>query len=135
MATWSDLRLAIRLLLRDRAFTLTAIAALAVGIAANSLVFTLVNGVLIRELPFTAPSRLIAIESRNTATNGVVNVSYPDFRDLQGAARSLSALAASRQGAMALADESGAERLTGAYISADTFGSRTISPQLACRDS
>ena len=64
MSVWNDLRLAVRMLLRDRSFTLTASAALALGIAANSLVFTLVNGVLLRELPFHEPHRLMAIESR-----------------------------------------------------------------------
>jgi putative ABC transport system permease protein len=130
MSIWHDVRLAIRLLLRDRTFTLTAILALALGIAANSLVFTLVNGVLLRDLPVAAPDRLVAVESRDTATNGTANVSYPDFRDLQGTARSLSALAAYRQGSMALADASGAERLTGAYISADTFRTLGVSPML-----
>ena len=49
MSVWNDVRLAVRMLLRDRSFTLTAASALALGIAANSLVFTLVNGVLLRE--------------------------------------------------------------------------------------
>ena len=130
MSIWNDVRLAVRLLIRHRAFTLTGVAALALGIAANILVFTLVNGLLIRDLPFAAPERLVAFESRNTATSRASNVSYPDFHDLQGTARSLTTLAAFREGAMALADDAGAERVSGAYISADTFRLIGVTPAL-----
>ena len=61
MSVWNDVRLAARLRLRDRAFTLTATFALVLGIAANSLVFTLVNGLLLRDLPFDELNRLMAI--------------------------------------------------------------------------
>ena len=121
MSVWNDLRLAVRMLLRDRSFTLTASAALALGIAANSLVFTLVNGVLLRELPFHEPHRLMAIETRKTGNS---NVSYLDLRDLQASSvRTFSGIAGVDQASMNIADESGAaERLTGAYMSANTFG-------------
>ena len=119
MSVWNDVRLAVRMLLRDRSFTLTASAALALGIAANSLVFTLVNGVLLRELPFHEPNRLMAIESRKSGNS---NVSYLDLRDLQGSVRTFSGIAGVDQASMHIADEAGAaERLTGAYVSANTF--------------
>ena len=120
MSVWNDVRLAVRLLLRDRSFTLTAASALALGIAANSLVFTLVNGVLLRELPFHEPDRLMAIESR---AQGNSNVSYLDLRDLQTSMRTFSGVAGVDQRSMNIADEAGAaERLTGAYMSANTLG-------------
>jgi putative ABC transport system permease protein len=120
MSVWNDVRLAVRMLLRDRSFTFTAASALALGIAANSLVFTLVNGVLLRELPFHEPNRLMAIESRKTGNS---NVSYLDLRDLQGSVRTFSGVAGVDQASMQLADEAGAaERLTGAYVSANMFG-------------
>ena len=75
-----DLRLALRLLRRDRAFTLTAISALTLGLAANILVFTLVNGLLLRDLPFAEPDRLVAIRSHETANNRDWSLSYPDVR-------------------------------------------------------
>ena len=120
MSVWNDVRLAVRMLLRDRSFTLTASAALALGIAANSLVFTLVNGVLLRELPFHEPDRLMAIESR---VAGNSNVSYLDLRDLQASMRTFSGVAGVDQRSMNIADQAGAaERLTGAYVSANTLG-------------
>jgi putative ABC transport system permease protein len=120
MSVWNDVRLAVRMLLRDRSFTFTAASALALGIAANSLVFTLVNGVLLRELPFHEPDRLMAIESR---VAGNSNVSYLDLRELQASMRTFSGVAGVDQRSMNIADQTGAaERLTGAYVSANTYG-------------
>jgi hypothetical protein len=81
----ADLRLAVRLLLKDTWFTLAAVAALALGIAANSTVFTLVNGVLLRDLPFDEPDRIVAVGIRSGpgAANPLSEVSYADARDWQ----------------------------------------------------
>ena len=65
MTFWNDVRLAARLLLKDKWFTLAAVAALALGIAANNTVFTLVNGVLLRDLPFDEPDRIVGVGVRN----------------------------------------------------------------------
>jgi putative ABC transport system permease protein len=119
---WSDLRLAVRLLLRDRTFTLTALGALVLGIAANSLVFTLVNGVLLRDLPFANPERLVAITSRDVVNDRTANVSYLDLRDLQASSRAVTAVGGYEQTSMSVADNTvPAERLTGAYVSANMF--------------
>jgi hypothetical protein len=117
MSVWNDVRLAVRMLLRDRSFTLTAASALALGIAANSLVFTLVNGVLLRELPFHEPNRLMAIESR---ASGNSNVSYLDLRDLQASMRTLSGVAGLDQRSMNIADETGAAICSGSGDTAAT---------------
>jgi hypothetical protein len=57
MALWQDLRFAVRLLIKDRWFTTVAVIALALGIGVNATVFTFVNAVLIRGLPFKDPDR------------------------------------------------------------------------------
>ena len=82
---FGDIRLAARLLLKDKWFTLAAVAALALGIAANNTVFTLVNGVLLRDLPFDEPDRIVAVGIRNGpgAGNPLSEVSYADARDWQ----------------------------------------------------
>ena len=56
MSLWQDLRFAVRMLVKDRWFTLAAASALALGIGANATVFTLVNAVLLRGLPFDKPT-------------------------------------------------------------------------------
>ena len=61
-----DLRFALRRILKDRWFTLAAIVALALGIGANSAMFTLVNAVLLRRLPFDQPDRIMRIDTHDT---------------------------------------------------------------------
>ena len=55
----NDVRIGVRMLLKDRGFTVAAVFTLALGIAATNTVFTLVNGVLIRDLPFDEPDRIV----------------------------------------------------------------------------
>ena len=58
---WNDIRYAFRTLLRERAFASMAVLSLAVGIGANTAIFSVVNGVLLRPLPYQDPQRLFAI--------------------------------------------------------------------------
>ena len=80
-----DLRFGARMLTKDRWVTLAAVVALAIGIAANNTVFTIVNAILLRDLPFDEPDRIVAIGTRagnvRTLTAGV---SYADFQDWRG---------------------------------------------------
>jgi hypothetical protein len=89
MSLLQDLRFAIRLLVKGRWFTLVAAAALALGIAANSAVFTLVNAVLLRGVPFKDPEQIVALGTRDTR-NRNLGVSFLDFQDWRVAARSFS---------------------------------------------
>ena len=59
MALWSDITHGCRLLLKERGFTLAAVLTLSLGIAVNMVVFTLVNGALLRDLPFEHPDRIV----------------------------------------------------------------------------
>ena len=79
-----DLRFAIRLLIKDRGFTLVAVLALALGIGVNATVFTFVNAVLIRGLPFDDPDRIMSIGIRD-ARDRDRGLSYLDFQDWRAA--------------------------------------------------
>ena len=84
-----DLRYAARRLVRDRRFTFAAVAALALGIGATSAVFTLVNAVLLRSLPFDEPDRIMWLGTRD-AQGREFGVSEPDFEDWRRATRTFS---------------------------------------------
>ncbi len=122
---WDDLRLAARLSWKHRGFTIAAVAALAVGMSATITMFTLVNGVFLRDLPFADPDRIVSIGIRYvTGQPGRIdNLSFPDFKDLQASARLFDGIGAADEDTMDLADEThAAERFTGAYVSANAFG-------------
>lgn len=77
-----DLRYACRMLIKHKGFSSVAIVALALGIGANTAIFSLVNGVLLRPLPFPDAERIVSFEGTNS-TQGISdsNVSLPDFTD------------------------------------------------------
>ncbi len=89
MSFLQDLRFAIRLLVKDRGFTAVAVLALALGIGVNATVFTFVNAVLIRGLPFNDPDRIVVVVSRD-ARNRDRGASYADFEDWRRATRTFT---------------------------------------------
>jgi predicted permease len=125
MSVWNDVRLAARLLVKDRGFTVAAVLALALGIAATSTIFTLVNGVFLRDLPFANPDRVVVIGTRSMAggESRFDNLSLAEIRDLQASARLFDGIAAMDGVTMNLADDvRAAERFVGSYVSSNTFG-------------
>ncbi len=121
MNLWHDLRFAVRLLLKDKWFTLVAASALALGIGVNSTVFTFVNAVLIRGLPFDDPDRIMSLGTRD-ARNRDRGLSYLEFLDWQGGTHAFSGMAAFQGATMNVSDEGRApERFAGPYISANAF--------------
>ena len=116
-----DVRFAARLLAKDRRFTLAAVVALALGIAANNTVFTFINAALIRDLPFEKPNQLVSIGTLD-ARGHAHGVSYLDFEDWRSATRVLTGIAADAGSAMSLSDPDRApDRFRGTYISANGF--------------
>ena len=77
-----DLRYGVRLLIKNKAFTIIAILALGLGVGANTAIFSLVNGVLLRPLPFPNAERIVFFEGKNPPA-GITdsNISFPDFTD------------------------------------------------------
>src|SRR5206468_10428213 len=91
MTLWQDLRYAARLLVKDRWFTAVAATALALGIGVNATVFTIVNAVLIRGLPFEHPERIVSIMGTD-ARGRPTGVSRLDFLDWSENNRAFSGL-------------------------------------------
>ena len=116
-----DLRFAARRLIRDRRFTFAAVAALALGIGATSAVFTLVNAVLLRSLPFDDPDRIVMITTRD-AQGREFGVSEPDFEDWRRETRTLSGISLIQAGPINLSgDDRASDQYEGIYISWNGF--------------
>jgi len=78
---WQDLRFGARMLMKQPGFTLIAVLSLAVGIAANTAVFTVVNAMLFKPMPVREPERLVALYTRQPNSSFPNAFSYPDYKD------------------------------------------------------
>src|SRR5208282_269919 len=92
-AMLQDLKFAVRMLVKSPGFTLVAILTLALGIGANTAIFSIVNAVLLRPPPFKNSPQLVVLRETYKLV-GNVSVSYPDFLDWRQQAHSFSAMAA-----------------------------------------
>ena len=116
-----DLRFAARLMLKDRWFAAAAIVAMALGIGANTLGFSIINAAFIRGFAFDRPDALHAISWRPTRGRRLP-LSVPDLDDLRSRSRSFSAIGASSFGAINISDDHGApEQTQGSRITANLF--------------
>jgi len=94
--TFQDIRFAWRTLRKSPGFTIAALSTLALGIGANTAIFSVINGVILRPLPYRDPSRLVAVEEQERASGENFAFSYPDFLDCKRASRSFQGSAAWR---------------------------------------
>ena len=124
-----DVRYGLRMLRRNPGFALVAILTLALGIGANTAIFSVVNGVLLNPLPYPHPEQLITLhESKPNFQYG--SVSYPNFRDWQKNNRVFSSIAISRPTGFSLTGMGDAEQLTALFITTDLFPMLGIKPLL-----
>jgi len=117
-----DLRYTIRMLRRNPAFSAVAVLSLALGIGANSVIFSTVDGVLLRSLPYPHAGRLFAMWSRS-ASHGAENmhVSPADFYDWRAQSHAFESLAAYASWPMNLTDVDEPRRLETELVSASLF--------------
>ncbi len=111
-----DLRYGWRTLRRSPGFALAALLTLACGIGANTAIFSLVYGVLLRPLPYTDPARLVVL-NETTPRVGLVSVSYPNFLDWRAQSHAFSRLSVVAQVGFNLAGVSQPENITGDAVS------------------
>jgi len=124
-----DLRCALRQLRKSPGFTATAVCTLALGIGANTAIFSVVNGVLLNPLPYPQPGQLVALYQR-TPEITEVSIPYPNFLDWQRENRSFSALGAYRSEGFNLTNVGEPERLKGEMVSATFFPLLGVKPLL-----
>jgi putative ABC transport system permease protein len=127
---FNDFRYALRLLLKNPGFTALVVLILALGIGANTAIFSLVNAVLLRPLPYPEPDRLVTLWERNLKEGGKHLVSPADFFDLQTSTQSFEYLAALYPPGFNLTGVNEPERISGARVSASIFPTLGVKPFL-----
>jgi predicted permease len=115
-----DIRFAVRLLIRNRSFTAVAVLTLAVGIGANTAIFSLVNSVLLRQLPYKNPDQLAWIWSSRTDRDKT-RFSLPDFIDYRDQNRTLEQVSGFSTWSANLVNAGEPERVFGVRSSANIF--------------
>ncbi|HJV89592.1 MAG TPA: ABC transporter permease [Holophagaceae bacterium] len=123
-----DLRQALRGLLKTPAFTITAVLTLALGIGANTAIFTLVDRVLLRPLPLPESQRLMVVTEYRDP--GYDNLSWPDFVDLARETRSFTGLTGFVGGSAILTGDGEPERLKAAKVTWNFFQVVGVNPVL-----
>ncbi len=117
---WQDLRYAARMLSKSPAFTAIAVLSLALGIGANTSIFSFVNAVLLRPLPVVEPERLVSVF--NSQRDDPYNVSsYPDYVDYRDKNEVFSGLAASANISLSLNSDDQTEAISGLIVTGNYF--------------
>jgi len=126
---WQDLRYGTRALLKAPGFTLTAILMLALGIGANTAIFSVVNAALLRPLAFKQPEQLMMVFSK-TSGEARGSVSVPDLLDWRAQSQSFSQLSAVTPQSVNLTGRAEPGRVIGGFVSADFFKTLGVEPAL-----
>ena len=129
----TDLKYAVRMLVKAPTFAIIAVLTLALGIGANSAIFSVVDTVLLRPLPFKNPDQIAMVWGRYANDSGAVrgNVhSYPDYMDMRDQSQSFSAMAAYTRTAATLALADDAQYLEGVAITPEVFDVLGVPPLL-----
>jgi predicted permease len=122
-----DIRFGIRMVAKSPGFAAIAILTLALGIGANTALFSVVNGVLLNPLPYHQPERLVAIYAKSKEFSRS-SISYPNFLDWVRTQRSFSSMAAFRQENYNLTDMGEPERVKAEMVSAEFFSVLGVNP-------
>ncbi|HKD07204.1 MAG TPA: ABC transporter permease [Bryobacteraceae bacterium] len=126
-----DIKFAIRQLIRNPSFTFVAIVTLALGIAANSTIFSWINSTLLDPIPGIAHTRdMITIMRGERSEHPTPPFSYLDFADLRDSARSFTGLLAYHDDYMAITESGKPERIYGALVSSNYFEVLGVRPIL-----
>jgi predicted permease len=126
------MRYAFRTLWRDRGFAVMAVLSLAIGIGANTAIFSLVNGVLLRPLPYPDPQRLVAIavSAPEFHHSDPLPINIAQLVGWRKSAQSFESIAAYRNSTMSLTGDGRPELISGAQVSANFFDVLGVHPHL-----
>jgi putative ABC transport system permease protein len=122
-----NLRLAVRQFSRQPAFFGVVVLVIAIGVGANAAIFTIVDAVLLRPLPYAEPDRLVSLMATNRDRQ-TASVSILNHQDVVARSRSIERAALYGPSLLTLSDEDGAEPLTAYRVSASLFGVLRVAP-------
>ncbi|HLL70265.1 MAG TPA: ABC transporter permease [Pyrinomonadaceae bacterium] len=121
-----DLRYGFRMLMKSPGFTFVAVVALALGIGANSAIFSVVNAVLLRPLPFKEPERLVILWEKSETQD--TSVAYPNFLDWRDENKTFEQITAYRRDSFNLTGAGEPERLAGRLVTGNFFQTLGVQP-------
>ena len=124
---FQDLRYGLRVLARSRGFTAVAVVTLALGIGANTALFSVINGVLLNPLPFPQPDQLVTLHENKPNFEGG-SVSYPNFHDWEKDNHTFSSVGLARPSQFILSGVGEAEQVSGEFVSSDFFTVLGVKP-------
>lgn len=122
-----DIRFAVRTLIKSPGFALMAILTLAIGIGANTAIFTVLNAVILRPLPFYDPSKLCIVTEKSPQFDSM-SVAYLNYQDWKSQNSSFTGLAMFRRGDYTLTGDRGPEHILGREVSAGFFSLLGVTP-------
>src|SRR5256884_577373 len=125
----TDLKFAFRQLLKNPGFTAVAVLTLALGIGANTAIFSVVNAVLLRPLPYQESERLVWLSERGP-NFPTMSISYPNFSDWRAQQTVFEHIGVYNWGSYTLTGKGQPHRLTGVRISADGFAALRAQPAI-----
>lgn len=123
-----DLRFAARMMWKSPGFTAVACLIIALGVGANTAIFSVVNGVLLSPMPFEQPEKLMFVWSMDKDTGNDASVAYPDYLDWRNESHLFEHLAAFQQEDFILTGRGAADRLLGELASSEYFSLLRVSP-------
>lgn len=129
---WQDLRFGVRMIAKHPGFTAVVVLTLALGIGANTTIFTLLDALYLKPLPVSHPEQLVRIYAKGPSGHYGAGFSYPEFSLLRDHSSSLAALSAETQVAQLhfVTDDTDSEEIRGAFVSANYFTLLGIQPRL-----
>jgi putative ABC transport system permease protein len=128
--TWQDVRFGLRMLGKNPGFTAVAVLTLALGIGANTAIFSVVNAVLLKPLPYPEPGQLAQLLRLERSGEPTTVIGSTGFVEAKGQSQSLARIAAYSGGDMTLTGAGAAERVVSGAVTADFFPLLGVQPAL-----
>jgi putative ABC transport system permease protein len=127
---WQDVRYGMRTLVHARGFAVAAVLTLALGLGANSAMFSVIDALLIRPLPYSHPEQLVALAETGN-DHHPTSIAYPNFEDWRAQSHAFSHIAAYQPATFNIADaDERPERVLGARVTLTFFSTLGINPSL-----